>query len=173
MQVVSRTLLLAVLIVGSAHAEPSQAYERSVQSVAPPPAPPELAPLNPDFQAAMANSQLATYRYTQLTEQALALKKLCDTGFGPADICPRGNEPGRQAGAAPTATDLPTVTGITGGRAGFAATLLLGDGRRVSVHSGSRLPDGSAVAGISGEDVRVDRAGIGEIVLPFAGAELK
>ncbi len=120
-----------------------------------PPVPPDLAPVNPDFQAAMANSQLQTYRYSQLTEQALALKKLCDTGFGPADICPRGGAAVGANAASGADAGLPTVAAIDGGSGALTAVLVLADGRRLSVRQGSILPDGLVVAAITSEDVRV------------------
>src|SRR6185437_8304335 len=98
-----------------------------------PPAPSDLAPLSRDFQAAMANSQLQTYRYNQLTEQALALKKLCETGFGPADICRRSApETGTEAGDR-TPEELPAVAQIDGARGALSAVLIVGDGRRFTV----------------------------------------
>ena len=120
----------------------------------------------------MANSQLATYRYNQLTEQALALKKLCETGFGPADICPKATVgvTGNVAASAPA--DLPTVAEISGSGSGLAAVLALPDGRHVAVHAGSVLPDGRRIAAISNDDVRIAHEG-GDIVLSFAGAAPK
>jgi type IV pilus biogenesis protein PilP len=131
-----------------------------------PPGPAELAPLSPDFQAAMANSQLQTYRYNQLTEQATALKKLCDTGFGPAEICPAVSR-STAAEAAAGAGELPTVVQIDGGKAGFSAILLLGDGRRLTVRPGSLLPGGLTVAAISPDDVRLRTERDGQATLPF------
>ena len=138
--------------------------------IAVPPAPMQLAPLSPDFQAAMANSQLATYRYTQLTEQALALKKLCDTGFGPADICPRAAAASGPATAAQA--ELPTVTEITGTRSGLSAVLALPDGTHIEVRAGSILPDGRRIAAVSDDDVRLVRESGSDIVLSFAGGAM-
>jgi type IV pilus biogenesis protein PilP len=178
MQAVSRLVLVSILAAGCARAEqapetssrPRVAVDGATQVA--PPAPPQLAPLSPDFQAAMANSQLATYRYNQLTEQALALKKLCDTGFGPGDICPKAVTVavGGSGSAAPA--DLPTVTEITGSRNGLSAVLALSDGRHVLVRPGSVLPDGRRVGTVSNDDVRIVRDG-GDIVLSFAGADTK
>ncbi len=104
----------------------------------------------------MANSQLQTYRYNQLTEQALALKKLCDTGFGPSDICP-GAGVGTTAGRAGTGAEaeLPTVAAIDGAGGALTAVLVMTDGRRMTVRPGTVLPDGLTVSAITGEDVRV------------------
>jgi type IV pilus biogenesis protein PilP len=188
MRAISRIALLSLLASGCAHAQPPRdaedhaAEDRAATSVTrsgtptqlgAPPALPQLAPLSPDFQAAMANSQLATYRYTQLTEQALALKKLCDTGFGPSDICPQRATVAGEGGASQAQTELPTVTEITGARAGLTAVLALPDGRRIVVHPGTQLPDGRRVAGISHDDVRIGRTGGDDLILPFAGAEAK
>jgi type IV pilus biogenesis protein PilP len=129
------------------------------ESLDQPPAPPLLAPLSQDFQAAMANSQLQTYRYNQLTEQALALKKLCDTGFGPADICPKrggGASDADSVGAASSA-ELPIVAEISGAGRTLAAILLLSDGRRIRVRPGSVLPNGSLVTAISSDGVHMSR----------------
>ena len=177
MQAISRIAAVAVLVAGCAHAQ-SQPPTRdqppagaSPATLEHPPAPPELAPLSQDFQATMANSQLQTYRYNQLTEQALALKKLCDTGFGPADICPKGNafaEGLQIAGSG----DLPTVEEISGPKSGLRAVLVFGDGKRLTVHAGSVLSNGLVVAAITDDDVRVKDGGR-ESVLYFASAQAK
>jgi type IV pilus biogenesis protein PilP len=123
--------------------------------------------MSQDFQAAMANSQLQTYRYSQLTEQAQALKKLCDTGFGPADICPKGNA-GLGDGAAPAGlAELPTVAEISGAGGALSAVLVLADGRHVTVHAGSVLPDGVTVETITYDDVRIRMLRGGETALAF------
>jgi type IV pilus biogenesis protein PilP len=180
MRAISVGILVALCVGGGALADPPVGPPIGPSATAPaapvavqPPGPPELAPLSPDFQAAMANSQLATYRYTQLAEQALALKKLCDTGFGPADICPKIGIGAGQPSASAVQGELPMVTEITGGKSGLSAVLALPDGRRVVVHPGTRLPDGSRVAGISHDDVRIARTGADDLALSFAGADLK
>lgn len=176
MQAISRIAVLSLFAVGCAHAQPTQNHAEAPESPTPlasAPVPAQLAPVSPDFQAAMANSQLATYRYTQLTEQALALKKLCDTGFGPADICPKAGNGTGQGVSGAVQGELPTVTEITGARSGLSAVLALPDGRRLLVHPGSRLPDGSQVAAISHDDVRIGRTGADDLILSFAGAEPK
>jgi hypothetical protein len=176
MQAISRIAAVAVLIASCAQGQTVQPDDQAAQAGAPaqlehPPVPPELAPLSQDFQAAMANSQLQTYRYTQLTEQALALKKLCDTGFGPADICPK---PGSSADPdqAATVADLPTVEEIAGAGNGLHAVLIFADGRRLTVHTGSVLPNGLSIAAVTGDDVRVRGAGR-ESVLYFADGQAK
>jgi type IV pilus biogenesis protein PilP len=181
MRAASRLILVSVLAAGAAqgetvsmsdpHAGPS-AMTGTVTPTASPPAPPSLAPPSPDFQAAMANSQLATYRYNQLTEQALALKKLCETGFGPADICPKATVGVTGTIAASAPADLPTVAEISGSGSGLTAVLALPDGRRIGVHAGSVLPDGRRIAAISNDDVWIVREG-GDIALSFAGADPK
>jgi type IV pilus biogenesis protein PilP len=163
-----------MLAAGCAHAQPAPLRGPSEAAAAPtnidhPPAPPELAPLNPDFQSAMANSQLQTYRYNQLTEQALALKKLCDTGFGPADICPKASA-AAVGGISAEATGLPTVEEITGIDNGLSAVLVFPDGSHFTVRPGSVLPDGSAVVAITGDDVRVGKSPGRDMALPFGGS---
>jgi type IV pilus biogenesis protein PilP len=116
----------------------------------------------------MANSQLQTYRYTQLTEQALALKKLCDTGFGPADICPKANAAHADGSLTTNSSALPIVAEITGSHGALSAVLILADGRRVSVRTGSVLPDGLHIAAVTNDDVRVNNGSGHELVLPFA-----
>ncbi len=106
----------------------------------------------------MANSQLQTYRYNQLTEQALALKNLCDTGFGPSDICPKvgaGSAQSADGSSAGNISELPSVAEITGIRGALTAVLVLSDGRRVTVHAGSELAGDLRVARIGDNDVRV------------------
>lgn len=132
--------------------------------------PAELAPLSPDFQAAMASSQLQTYRYSQLTEQALALKKLCDTGFGPADICPR-TVMGTSRATVTDMAELPTVAEIDGTGRSRTAVLVLADGRRLTVRRGSALPGGLAVLAITDDDVRVRTEPGREAHLAFGGAQ--
>jgi len=174
MQVISRIAVLSLLAFSCANAQPTQNHTDAPEGLTPlgsAPVPVQLAPVSPDFQAAMANSQLATYRYTQLTEQAIALRKLCDTGFGPADICPKAGT--GQGLSSSVQGELPTVTEITGARTGLSAVLALPDGRRLMVHPGSRLPDGSQVAAISHDDVRIGRTGADDLILSFAGAEPK
>jgi type IV pilus biogenesis protein PilP len=139
-------------------------------AIAHPPAPPQLAPLSPDFQTAMANSQLQTYRYNQLTEQALALKKLCDTGFGPADICPKANAASANGALTNNSSALPLVAEITGSHGALSAVLILADGRRVSVRAGSVLPDGLHIAAVTEEDVLVRNGAGHELALPFSGS---
>ena len=190
MQAISGIALIAAIMAFDADAQPAQTpvppssaapspssaapqvgTVRGPESLAQPPAPPTLAPLSQDFQAAMASSQLQTYRYNQLTEQALALRKLCDTGFGPADICPKrtpDSSDGAPAAAGDRSTELPIVAEITGAGPTLRAVLVLRDGRRVSVRPGSALPDGSTVTGISSEDVRVSLgAGRQDAILTF------
>jgi type IV pilus biogenesis protein PilP len=174
MQAISRIAAVAVLAAGCAHAQPAPGHDPSAAQAEPviidrPPAPPELAPPGQEFQAAMANSQLQTYRYNQLTEQALALRKLCDTGFGPADICPKANAAASGAIAA-EATDLPTVQEITGTHNGLSAVLVFPDGSHFMVRPGSVLPNGLAVVAITGDDVRVGKSPGREMALPFGGS---
>jgi type IV pilus biogenesis protein PilP len=132
---------------------------------------PDLVPLSPDFQAAMANSQLQTYRYSQLTEQALALKKLCDTGFGPSDICPRsgGGATSQIANGISATGTLPTISEIDGVHGALSAVLTLEDGRHVTVHPGALLPDGTKVVSITEDDVRVSTGPGRETALYFGG----
>jgi type IV pilus biogenesis protein PilP len=169
MQAISRIVLIAAFVAMNADAEPAQMPVSAAapqagtvpgrEALARPPAPPDLAPLSQDFQAAMANSQLQTYRYNQLTEQALALRKLCDTGFGPADICPRRTADALDvaAGAAGNIAVLPTIAEITGIGRLMSATLLLPDGRLITVRPGSTLPDGATVTAISADEVRLGK----------------
>ena len=168
MQAISRLAACAALVSCCAFAgppDPAPPDGRPIP-VAHPPAPPELVPLSQDFQAAMANSQLQTYRYSQLTEQALALKKLCDTGFGPNDLCPRGGPAGGRASDA-AVSDLPVVAEIDGAGGALSAVLVFADGRRFTVHAGSALPGGLMVAAITGDDVRIRTAPSTETVLAF------
>ena len=116
----------------------------------------------------MANSQLQTYRYDQLTEQALALKKLCDTGFGPADICPKAGAAPLDDSIAANIGDLPAVAEITGNGTGLSAVLALADGRRIVVRQGSTLPGGFRITSITGDDVRVSKGPGPEAVLYFS-----
>jgi type IV pilus biogenesis protein PilP len=132
-----------------------------------------LGPLSQEDQAAMAHSQLQTYRYNQLTEQALALKKLCETGFGPTDICPKATASGAQSSDAPLVAgpnELPTVAEINGSQNALSAVLVLEDGRRVTVHTGSVLPDGLKVAHVTADDVRVANGNGHEATLYFGGS---
>jgi type IV pilus biogenesis protein PilP len=170
MQATSRIAVLAALASACAFADPPAAPTPSGQApavVATPPAPPELAPLSRDFQADMANSQLQTYRYNQLTEQAQALKKLCDTGFGPADICPKGNPASTGGGVASASAGLPTVAEIDGTAGALSAVLVFDDGRRLTVQPGSTLPNGPTVAAITSSDVRIETSPGATIVLSF------
>ena len=169
--------MVAALAAHCAYAQTASGQDPSAGPTVPtatkrPPAPPELAPLAPDFQAAMANSQLQTYRYNQLTEQALALKKLCETGFGPADICPKMGTAGSD-GVAANSSDLPIVAEISGPRTRLHAILAFPDGRRATVHSGSILPNGSVVGAVTDEDVRVGAGPGREAVLSFFGGQTK
>jgi type IV pilus biogenesis protein PilP len=167
MQAISRIAVCAVLISNCAFAEtplPKAAGGQPI-AIAPPPGPPDLVPLAQDFQAAMANSQLQTYRYNQLTEQALALKKLCDTGFGPSEICGR-RESDAAAGMSGSA-ELPTVSQIDGPGGSLSAVLVFADGRHLTVHPGTALPGGLTVAAISNDDVRLRSSSGGETVLAF------
>ncbi|MDB5392890.1 MAG: hypothetical protein JWM91_396 [Rhodospirillales bacterium] len=154
-------------VAQSASAQPDLAA-----AVARPPAPPELAPLSQDFQAAMANSQLQTYRYNQLTDQALALKKLCDTGFGPADICPKAGA-AAESTVATDAAIFPTVDEITGTGGHLSAVLVFADGRHLTVRSGSVLPNGLVVAAVTDDGVRVNKGPGSETVLAFGGGQAK
>jgi type IV pilus biogenesis protein PilP len=174
MRAISGFAVVAMLAASCAHAQPAPVRAPSEAAAAPtiidhPPTPPELAPLGQDFQAAMANSQLQTYRYNQLTDQALALRKLCDTGFGPADICPKANAAASGAIAA-EATDLPTVQEITGTHNGLSAVLVFPDGSHFTVRPGSVLPNGLAVVAITDDDVRVGKSPGRDMALPFGGS---
>jgi len=188
MQAISRIAVIAALAAHCAYGQSAQSPDPSVASAVPaahtapvqpgsgkgpvvvdlPPAPPVLAPLSQDFQAAMANSQLQTYRYDQLTEQALALKKLCDTGFGPADICPKAGAAPLDDSIAANIGDLPAVAEITGNGTGLSAVLALADGRRIVVRQGSTLPGGFRITSITGDDVRVSKGPGPEAVLYFS-----
>jgi type IV pilus biogenesis protein PilP len=159
----------AFVTSGGAFAEPPTPAmgEEAPKSIANPPGPPNLAPLSPDFQAAMASSQLQTYRYNQLTEQALALKKLCETGFGPADICRKGTGSAGEGMTGSAPADLPVVIGIDGAAGALSAVLVFADGRRLTVRPGSALPGGATVRAISADGVHVREASGAETVLPF------
>ncbi len=191
MQAISRIAAIAALAANCANAQPAQTPDRPVTAagapalgatpqrnvdlivVAHPLVPAELAPLSQDFQAAMANSQLQTYRYNQLTEQALALKKLCDTGFGPSDICPKvgaGSAQSADGSSTTNSVELPSVAEITGIRGALTAVLVLGDGRRVSVHAGSELAGGLRVASVADDEVRVSKGSGHDTVLYFGGS---
>jgi type IV pilus biogenesis protein PilP len=154
---------------GTARSAPAQLTDPTPAVIAHPPAPPELAPLSPDFQAAMANSQLQTYRYTQLTEQALALKKLCDTGFEPPDTCPKAGPASLDPSGAANPGDLPTVAEISGTKGSLSAVLVLSDGRHITVRTGVTLPGGLHVAAITDDDVRVSAGPGRETTLNFGG----
>jgi type IV pilus biogenesis protein PilP len=181
MRTISRLAAVAAFAIAPIPAPLCRADEARTPAEAPtqparlvqPPGPPELAPFSPDFQAAMANSQLQTYRYTQLAEQATALRKLCETGFGPADLCPKTG----MASGSPLASDrgdLPTVADIDGRAGNLRALLVLADGRRVAVTPGSILPDGSRVEAITGDAVRLSREDGSPDSLSFgAGLPLK
>ena len=179
MRTLNAIAAVAALWAGCAYGQPGpEAAPAKPQSpavpapVARPPALPQLAPLGEDFQAAMANSQLQTYRYGQLAEQALALKKLCETGFGPADICPNANNPvGPRAdgGASANPFGLPTVAEINGTGSALSAVLILPDGRHATVRAGSLLPNGLQVSEITLDDVRVTAGGGHEQTLYFGG----
>ena len=194
MQAISRIAAIAALVSSCAYGQSAQPPAPSVPAaapaarlapaqpgsdkgpvvIAPPPAPPELAPLSQDFQAAMANSQLQTYRYNQLTEQALALKKLCDTGFGPADICPKAGAASFDGSVTANPSDFPTVAEITGTRGALSALLVLADGKRVTVRPGSVLPNGLRIASITEDDVRVSKGpGAGTVLYFSAMAQAK
>lgn len=191
MQAIRRIGLIAVFAATCAYGQPAlppdatgesvSAEPPALQTVTPqtgsdkepavidhPPSPPQLAPLSPDFQTAMANSQLQTYRYNQLTEQALALKKLCDTGFGPADICPKANAAVSEGALTNNSGALPLVAEITGTGSALSAVLILADGRRISVRAGSVLPDGLHVAAVTDDDVRLSHGPGHELAIPFA-----
>jgi type IV pilus biogenesis protein PilP len=136
---------------------------------------PDLVPLSPDFQEAMANSQLQTYRYNQLTEQAQALKKLCDTGFGPSEICATANSSTARHvadGVYPLGI-LPAISEIGGQSGMLSAVLSLEDGRRVTVHPGSVLPNGLTVASITEDEVRLSNGPGRPITLYFGGTASK
>lgn len=169
MRAISRLALCAALASRFAFAEPPVPIVPggAPAAITHPPAPPDLAPLSQDFQAAMANSQLQTYRYSQLTEQAQALKKLCETGFGPADICPNGNAGSGEGAVSVTTADLPTVAQIGGANGALSAVLVFADGRRFTVHAGSVLPGGLTVAAITFDDVHVRRSGGDAAALAF------
>jgi len=147
------------LVSGCALAEPPRGLVPSAVAtptpVADPPVPAELPPLSPDFQASMASSQLQTYRYSQLAEQALALKKLCETGFGPPDLCPKSGPAGSSNAAIASPAEFPTVLAIDGAGSALAAILALPDGRRMRVRPGTILPGGLIVTAVTGDDVRV------------------
>ncbi len=169
MQAISRLAVCVALASNCALAEPPvpAAANSAPVAAAHPPAPPELAPLSQDFQAAMANSQLQTYRYSQLTEQAQALKKLCDTGFGPADICPKGNAAIGEGTVPAGIAVLPTVAQINGAGGALSAVLVLADGHHMTVHAGSVLPDGLTVTAITFDDVRIKMSRGDESSLAF------
>ena len=164
---------VAVLASGCAFAEPPPVSAPAPTIIMHPPAPAELAPLSPDFQASMANSQLQTYRYSQLTDQALALKKLCDTGFGPADICPKAGLSSPQGTSEVDLAELPTVAEIDGVGGSLTAVLILADGRRLTVRTGSSIPGGLTVAAITGDDVRIRTEPGREEHLAFGGGQAK
>ena len=166
--IVAGAILAAPSVLAGPPPETAGAGPVAVQA---PPAPPDLAPLSRDFQAAMANSQLQTYRYNQLTEQALALRKLCETGFGPADICPKAaREVGAEAGDQ-TPEGLPTIAEINGVRGALSAVLVFSDGRRLTVRPGSVLPGGLTVAAITQDDIRVATPAGRQERLPFGDRE--
>jgi type IV pilus biogenesis protein PilP len=172
MRVISSIAILATFAPGLAFAEPPAATgpsDTAPVAVVHPPVPAELAPLSQDFQAAMASSQLQTYRYNQLTEQALALKKLCDTGFGPSDVCPKAGPAAAASVEAANEGELPTIAAIDGVGGALTALLVLPDGRRMTVRPGTVLPGGLIVGAITGDDVRVRSLAGGEKRLPFEG----
>ena len=147
--------------------------EGAPTQIAHPPVPAELPPLSPDFQASMASSQLQTYRYSQLAEQALALKKLCETGFGPADLCSKSAAVGSSQAATASPGEFPTVLAIDGAGSALTAILALADGRRMTVRPGAILPGGLTVTAVTGDDVRVRTAPGREEHLAFGGRPVR
>jgi type IV pilus biogenesis protein PilP len=119
----------------------------------------------------MADSQLQTYRYNQLAEQALALRKLCETGFGPADLCARTAQAAGPGAGERAAEELPAVAEIDGARGTLSAVLVMADGRRLAVRPGSVLPGGLTVVAITGDEVRAATPAGRAERLPFADRE--
>lgn len=177
MQAISKIAILMALASGCALAEPPQGSGPSAEGtptpVAHPPVPAELPPLSPDFQASMASSQLQTYRYSQLAEQALALKKLCETGFGPPDLCPKSGPAASPNAAMAGPGEFPTVLAIDGAGSALTAILALPDGRRMTVRPGAMLPGGLTVTAVTGDDVRVRTVPGQEDHLAFGGGPVR
>ena len=158
-----------------------QNHAAATESPAPlasaPPPPAQLAgPLSPDFQAAMANSQLADLPLHPADRAGARTQEALRYRFRPGRHLSKGWARGTGARRSGQQGELPTVTEITGARTGLSAVLALPDGRRLMVPSGQPVARRSRARSPRSphDDVRIGRAGADEShpLLRRRGAEM-
>ena len=140
-----------------------------------PPALPPLPKLPDDTASRVAASQVNIYLYQQLAAEAAALKMLCETNYGPPDLC-RMQKPA-PAAAAPVVEIQGEAPGITlvqvlGDDRHLSAVLQLGGGRELTVHEGSPVPGKGRVIRITADEVRLALADGGEGTVGFSGESI-
>lgn len=146
--------------------------------------------LDQDDRDYLLRKQQEIFRLNVETDYALALQKLCQTGYGNPRLCqpaiakpsmPAPPMPAPAAGptdgaANPRHRSQPIVQEISGAGNDLAAVLLLPDGRRLTVHAGSGgdaatvLPDGASVMAIDAKQVVLRRPGGAPVALPLERA---
>jgi len=140
-----------------------------------PPALPPLPKLPDDTASRVANSQVNIYLYQQLAAEAAALKALCETNYGPSDLC-QTQRPMPPA-AAPVVEMQGEGPGISlvqvlGDDRHLSAVLQLAGGRELTVHEGSPVPGKGRVIRITADEVRLALANGGEGTVGFSGESI-
>ena len=170
--------LLPTLCLLAAMALPADGQEGD----GPLPAPPAgLAAVRDDDRAYLLRKQQEIFRLNVETDYALALQKLCQTGYGDPRLCqpvpskavapavlPPSASPPMKAPPAVAATEArpyPILQEISGVGRDLTAILLFQDGRRVTVRTTGTdrartpLPGGASVQAIEADRVVLRRPG--------------
>ena len=141
----------------------------------PPPVPPDMAESDRHY---LMRRQQEIFRLNVETDYALALQKLCQTGFGDPKLC-QSTQPKLVAPISAAASPglihehierNPIVQEISGFGQDLTALLLMPDGRQLSVHKLSQLPNGAVVNDIETRRVLLRSSGQTVISLPLAEA---
>lgn len=141
------------------------------------PALPALPKLPEDAQARVNAAQVNIFLYQQLATEAAALKALCETDYGPSDLCRKGRAPDPQPASAPVvearaSSGRISLLQVLGDERHLSAVLQLSGGRELTVHEGSSIPGSGRVVRITPDEVRLTMVDGREGLLSFEGESI-
>jgi len=136
-------------------------------------------PHGEDERSYLMRRQQEIFRLNVEIDYALALQKLCQTGFGDPRLCAPAIP--KSASAPPSVSQEPqtvhrepknwVLQDVAGSGTDFTATFISADGRHVVAHPGAILPGGTRVIAIEANRVLIQQPGQAAAALSLGGTE--
>ena len=136
-------------------------------------------PHGEDERSYLMRRQQEIFRLNVEIDYALALQKLCQTGFGDPRLCAPAI-PKSASAPPPMPQEPPTLhrepktwilQDVAGSGNDFTATFISPDGRHLVAHPGALLPGGTRVIAIEANRVLIQQPGQAASALSLTGAE--